>query len=68
MDPKCFISLSYLNMLSPDSRSRIWDTDAKGYARGEGIAAIILKTLDAALEDDNDIDCYYLRNRICLRW
>ena len=57
LDPKCFISLSYLNMLSPDGRSRMWDADAKGYARGEGIAAIVLKTLDAALEDGDDIEC-----------
>lgn len=57
MDPKCFISLSSLNMLSPDGRSRMWDADAKGYARGEGVAAVVLKTLDAALEDGDDIEC-----------
>ena len=57
MDPKCFIYLSSLNMLSPDGRSRMWDADAKGYARGEGIAAVVLKTLDAALEDGDDIEC-----------
>lgn len=57
MDPKCFISLSYLNMLAPDGRSRMWDADAKGYARGEGVAAIVLKTLAAALEDGDDIEC-----------
>ena len=57
MDPKCFISLSYLNMLSLDGRSRMWDADAKGYARGEGVAAIVLKRLDAALEDGDEIEC-----------
>ena len=57
MDPKCFISLSSLNVLSPDGRSCMWDADAKGYAWGQGIAAVVLKTLDAALEDGDDIEC-----------
>ncbi|KAF7865953.1 hypothetical protein EAF04_006117 [Stromatinia cepivora] len=57
MDPKCFIFLSSLNMLSPDGRSRMWDADAKGYARGEGIGAVVLKTLSSALEDGDDIEC-----------
>jgi hybrid polyketide synthase/nonribosomal peptide synthetase ACE1 len=57
LDPKCFISLASLNMLSPDGRCRMWDADAKGYARGEGVAAVILKTVKAALEDGDDIEC-----------
>ncbi|TVY36834.1 Polyketide synthase-nonribosomal peptide synthetase [Lachnellula subtilissima] len=57
LDPRCFISLSSLNMLSPDGHSRMWDADANGYARGEGIAAIVLKTLSAAIEDGDDIEC-----------
>ncbi|KAK4184061.1 hypothetical protein QBC35DRAFT_541212 [Podospora australis] len=57
LDPKCFISLSSLNMLSPDGRSRMWDADANGYARGEGIAAVVLKTLRHALEDGDHIEC-----------
>ena len=57
LDAKCFISLSSLNMLSPDGRSRMWDADANGYARGEGIAAVVLKTLSAAIEDGDDIEC-----------
>jgi acyl transferase domain-containing protein len=57
MDPGCFISLSSLNMLSPDGRSRMWDAGANGYARGEGIAAVVLKTLSAALEDGDHIEC-----------
>ncbi|KAK4194675.1 hypothetical protein QBC40DRAFT_318825 [Triangularia verruculosa] len=57
LDPKCFISLSSLNMLSPDGQSRMWDASANGYARGEGIAAVIIKTLSAALADGDHIEC-----------
>ena len=35
----------------------MWDADADGYARGDGVGAIILQTLSAALEDGGDIEC-----------
>lgn len=54
--PEPFIIESKLNMLSPDGRSRMWDQDANGYARGDGVAAIVLKTLSAALEDGDHIE------------
>ena len=57
LDPHCFIAESKLHMLSPDGRSRMWDADANGYARGEGIAAVVLKTLSAAVADGDDIEC-----------
>lgn len=44
-------------MLSPDGLGRMWDKDANGYARGDGVAAIVLKPLNAALEDNDDIQC-----------
>ena len=44
-------------MLSPDRPCRIWDADAKGYVRGKGVVAVILKTVKAALEDGDDIEC-----------
>jgi acyl transferase domain-containing protein len=55
--PEAFIIESKLNMLSPDGRSRMWDQGANGYARGEGVAAVVLKTLSAALEDGDQIEC-----------
>ena len=57
LDPMNFIIESKLKMLSPDGRSRMWDQGANGYARGEGVAAVVLKTLSAALEDGDHIEC-----------
>ena len=41
LGPEYFVSESKLNMLSPDSRSRMWDQAANGYARGDGVAAVV---------------------------
>lgn len=51
------IAESNLHMLSPTGRSKMWDAAADGYARGEGIAAVVLKTLSAALRDGDPIQC-----------
>jgi hybrid polyketide synthase/nonribosomal peptide synthetase ACE1 len=56
LGPEQFIAESKLQMLSPDGRSRMWDADANGYARGEGTAAVILKPLKAALRDGDHIE------------
>ena len=57
LDPSMYIAESKLHMLSPDSRSRMWDKDANGYARGEGCASVLLKPLSKALEDGDHIEC-----------
>ena len=44
-------------MLSPTARSRMWDADADGYARGEGVAAIVMKRLSDAIADGDHIEC-----------
>ncbi|KAI1298194.1 hypothetical protein F5Y03DRAFT_386702 [Xylaria venustula] len=56
LGPEMYIIESKLKMLSPDGLSRMWDKDANGYARGEGVAAIILKTLSQALADGDRIE------------
>ena len=57
LDPQLFLSASKLRMLSPEGRSRMWDADANGYARGEGVAAVVLKPLSVAEADGDAIEC-----------
>ena len=57
LGPENYVAESKLKMLSPDGRSRMWDQDANGYARGDGVAAIVLKTLSNALADGDHIEC-----------
>ncbi|KAH7318294.1 putative polyketide synthase [Stachybotrys elegans] len=56
LSPETFIIESKLGMLSPDGRSRMWDQGANGYARGEGVGALVLKPLSAALRDNDVIE------------
>ncbi|KAF2758046.1 hypothetical protein EJ05DRAFT_500564 [Pseudovirgaria hyperparasitica] len=56
LGPNFYIFQNKLNMLSPDSRCRMWDEGANGYARGEGVAAVVLKSLPAALRDGDHIE------------
>lgn len=44
-------------MISPESQAKMWDADANGYARGEGVGVVILKTLSQALQDGDHIEC-----------
>ncbi|KAI9691868.1 MAG: Type I Iterative PKS [Bathelium mastoideum] len=53
---ECDTAESSLHMLSPNSHSRMWDKSADGYARGDGIAALLLKPLGRALNDGDHIE------------
>lgn len=57
LGPEPYIYESNLKMLSPDGRSRMWGNDANGYARGDGVAAVVLKTLEQALADGDHVEC-----------
>ncbi|TLS21198.1 uncharacterized protein PpBr36_10632 [Pyricularia pennisetigena] len=57
LGPEQFIAESKLKMLSPRGRSSMWDKAADGYARGDGIAAVVIKTLSQALQDGDHIEC-----------
>lgn len=47
--------LSSMNLLSSDSKSFSFDARANGYARGEGVVALVLKPLKSALADGDMI-------------
>ncbi|KAL4961848.1 uncharacterized protein BDV14DRAFT_210828 [Aspergillus stella-maris] len=56
---KC-MAMSAMTFLSPHGRCYAFDSRANGYGRGEGVAAVILKPLTAALRDGDSI-------RACIR-
>ena len=56
LNPEMYIGESKLKMLSPTGHSRMWDADADGYARGEGVAAVVLKRLSNAIKDGDHIE------------
>ncbi|KAK9860833.1 hypothetical protein MYU51_006145 [Penicillium brevicompactum] len=47
--------LSYMHMLSADGISHSFDAKANGYGRGEGIGAVLLKPLSAAVANGDTI-------------
>jgi acyl transferase domain-containing protein len=55
LTPEQFISESDLHMLSPTGHCQMWDAKADGYARGEGVVTILIKTLSRALSDGDNI-------------
>ncbi|KAJ6076084.1 Type I Polyketide synthases (Type I PKS) [Penicillium canescens] len=55
LSPDTYVRASQLHMLSSTGRSHTWDEAADGYARGEGVASIVLKRLSDALRDGDEI-------------
>lgn len=47
--------LDGLGFLSPDSRCQAFDSQANGYARGEGVVALVVKPLGEALRNGDVI-------------
>ncbi|PYH68553.1 type I polyketide synthase [Aspergillus vadensis CBS 113365] len=53
--PEMTIGLDNLGLLSRDSHSYSFDKRANGYARGEGIGAVVIKRLDDAIANGDTI-------------
>nr|AUY61968.1 polyketide synthase [Clonostachys rosea] len=53
--PEVFTALTNASFLSPDGRCYSFDHRGNGYARGEGIAVVVLKRLSDAIRDGNTI-------------
>ena len=55
ISPYPFVAFSSMSMLSPDGRCKAFDASANGFVRGEGVGAVCLKPLSAALADGDPI-------------
>ncbi|KAI8269455.1 Highly reducing polyketide synthase [Colletotrichum sp. SAR11_239] len=53
--PDMSILLGAAKILSSEGKSKMWDANANGFARGEGFGVTILKPLDAALRDGDTV-------------
>ena len=54
-DPNMFVTMTDLGFLSTDGRCRAFDASGKGYVRGEGICAVILKQKSRAELHGNNV-------------
>ncbi|MFJ5172916.1 SDR family NAD(P)-dependent oxidoreductase [Streptomyces griseoviridis] len=55
MDPHVSVGLTHFGGLSPDGRCASFARSANGFVRGEGVAAVYLKTLSRALRDGDRV-------------
>lgn len=53
--PATMIAFSSAHMLAPDGRCKTFDAAADGYARGEGCGVIVIKRLEDAIRDGDQI-------------
>ena len=53
--PAMYVTMQDFGMLSPEGRSRSYDADGRGYARGDGICAVILKRVSEAERHEDHI-------------
>jgi acyl transferase domain-containing protein len=55
LDPHVTVGLTHFGGLSPDGRCAAFSSGANGFVRGEGVAALYVKTLSRALADGDRI-------------
>ena len=55
LSPELTQTFSLAGMIAADGRCKTFDADADGYVRGEGCGVVILKPLDAAKRDGDNI-------------
>ena len=64
LNPDMFIHMTQLGFLSTDGRCRSFDASGNGYARGEGVAAILIKPLEHALADNDPVHAILKGTRV----
>jgi acyl transferase domain-containing protein len=57
LTPESTIAMTKFGGMSPDGRSKAFDSRANGYVRGEGGGVVVLKRLSRALQDGDPIYC-----------
>ncbi|EGC34427.1 hypothetical protein DICPUDRAFT_153368 [Dictyostelium purpureum] len=57
IDPHISKSFTQLGMLSPTGRCHSFSSDADGYIRSESVGVVVLKSLEQAIKDGNNIYC-----------
>jgi acyl transferase domain-containing protein len=50
--------------MNPDGRCYVFDSRGDGYARGEGVSTIILKRLDQAIADGDQVHAVILNSGV----
>jgi acyl transferase domain-containing protein/acyl-CoA synthetase (AMP-forming)/AMP-acid ligase II/pimeloyl-ACP methyl ester carboxylesterase len=55
LSPELTQTFSLAGMMAEDGRCKTFDADADGYVRGEGCGVVILKPLEAALQDGDNV-------------
>ncbi|SCL23262.1 Acyl transferase domain-containing protein [Micromonospora pallida] len=55
LKPEGFVWFTKLGVMSPDGRCKAFDARGDGIVLGEGVAAVVLKTLSRAIEDGDPI-------------